>query len=166
MKNTATKKGFTLIELLIVITIIGILAAALLPSILGAPARARDAARAADLNQIVTALETYASDNNGAYPANDGAGCIDEAILGPFFQGGVVPSDPQGGDTGDCTGSYMYCPLDTPNNYLLAAKLEIVAGQGATHLEANVTGMTCDGSASAPANTGDGTNEDTLVILK
>ena len=42
------KRAFTLIQLLIVITIIGILAAALLPSILNAPGRGREAARTAD----------------------------------------------------------------------------------------------------------------------
>lgn len=159
---TNTKKGFTLIELLIVITIIGILAAALLPSILGAPARARDAARVADLNQVVTALETYASDNNGSYPA-EAAGCLPD--LSAYFQGGNVPEDPSGADSGTCATGYSYCRLTSPNNYILSAALETTGGQSANGLETEVDALTCDGTDAAPTLTADGTS-DVYVISK
>jgi prepilin-type N-terminal cleavage/methylation domain-containing protein len=68
------KKGFTLIELLIVVSIIGILAVALIPSLTDAPARARDAGRKAGVNEIVAAVESYNIDN-GNYPT--GNFCID-----------------------------------------------------------------------------------------
>jgi prepilin-type N-terminal cleavage/methylation domain-containing protein len=72
------KKGFTLIELLIVVAIIGILAVALVPTITDAPARARDAARKASVNSILSSLESYNIDN-GSYP--DGNFCIYEVPL-------------------------------------------------------------------------------------
>lgn len=62
-------KGFTLIELLVVIAIISILSSVVFASLNSARAKARDARRLSDLHQIRNALELYASDNNGAYPA-------------------------------------------------------------------------------------------------
>ncbi|MFH1551303.1 MAG: prepilin-type N-terminal cleavage/methylation domain-containing protein [bacterium] len=53
------KRGFTLVELLVVIAIIGILSSVVLVSVQSARAKARDARRLSDLNQISTALELY-----------------------------------------------------------------------------------------------------------
>lgn len=70
IKKPKLRKGFTLIELLIVVAIIGILAVALVPTITDAPARARDAARKAAVNSVLTALESYNIDN-GSYPSGN-----------------------------------------------------------------------------------------------
>jgi len=61
------RNGFTLIELLVVIAIIGLLASIVLVSLNSARTKGRDAKRAADINQIATALELYNS-TNGHYP--------------------------------------------------------------------------------------------------
>ena len=62
MKNTA--QGFTLIELLIVIAIIGILAAVLIPNLLGAQKRAYDTSSSACANEIKNKQAIYLIDNN------------------------------------------------------------------------------------------------------
>ena len=63
------QKGFTLIELMIVIAIIAILAAILIPNFLHARAESQTAACEGNEKQLATALEEFAVDNSGTYPA-------------------------------------------------------------------------------------------------
>ncbi len=62
-----TRRGFTLIEILVVIAIIGILSSVVLASLATSRAKARDAKRVADIDEVRKALELY-YDSNGAYP--------------------------------------------------------------------------------------------------
>lgn len=131
-------RAFTLIELLIVITIIGILAVALVPRIAGAPAKARDAARKADLQQIATGLEFY-NDDHGNYP--DTSACIDpSAASGVGYDLAAVmttvPVDPSENsstivNSTTCSGQYYYLSIDSGSGYALFANLENDTAYGA-----------------------------------
>jgi type IV pilus assembly protein PilA len=68
-RRAEDEKGFTLIELLVVILIIGILAAIAIPAFLNQRAKAYDANAKAAVRTAATAMETYATDNNGDYSA-------------------------------------------------------------------------------------------------
>jgi prepilin-type N-terminal cleavage/methylation domain-containing protein len=60
-------EGFTLIELLIVITIIGILAAIVIPTYEGSVRKANEGAAVATLNTIKVAQAKYVIDHKGQY---------------------------------------------------------------------------------------------------
>lgn len=92
------KKGFTLIELLVVITIIGILAVVFLPSIMGAPAKGRDAARIVAVGDISDAVTAGRLDGVSlpayAWPYRY---CVDDVSVANFLtylSNGEAPLDP------------------------------------------------------------------------
>ena len=68
------KGGFTLIELLVVISIISLLSSIVISSLNSARAKARDAQRMSDLNQLQTAIEMYISDHGSAPEVMSGKG--------------------------------------------------------------------------------------------
>ena len=121
--------GFTLVELLIVIVVIGILSAAFLPTILGAPEKARDAARIEHLGSIVKAIEAYALDNGG-YPAPSLGKCLDNNVgLDSYFQGGKVPQDPGSGGMCGTSKNYFYMMTDG-KCYVVGARMELPVKNG------------------------------------
>lgn len=160
-RTTKSRRAFTLIELLIVITIIGILAVALIPKIASAPSRARDAQRKTDLNTIAIALEAYYADYS-AYPTAASGACINSTAISGFdkyFNVSDIPNDPSGATngpvTGTCTtkGDYYYQSLDSAQHYGIAVNLEndpygSTAAPGNV-LSASLTGVTTTGTASS-----------------
>jgi type II secretion system protein G len=79
------KKGFTLIELLIVVAIIAILAAIAVPNFLEAQVRSKVSRCKADMRSLVTALESYAVDNNKYPPPADTATYANADPWGNYF---------------------------------------------------------------------------------
>jgi type IV pilus assembly protein PilA len=75
--------GFTLIELLVVILIIAILAAIAIPVFLNQRQRGWTAQSESALKNAATAMESYATGNNGAYPAATTTGTATTTALEP-----------------------------------------------------------------------------------
>jgi general secretion pathway protein G len=71
VQTTQLRRAFTLVEMLLVVTIIGILAALVIPKIVGRSEQARETAVRADLASIKTALDAFEVDN-GNYPKSLG----------------------------------------------------------------------------------------------
>jgi prepilin-type N-terminal cleavage/methylation domain-containing protein len=67
------EKGFTLIEIVLVLAIAGLLLVIVFLAVAGAQKSRRDTQRKNDLSRVAANLETYAGNNNGAYPATQAA---------------------------------------------------------------------------------------------
>jgi general secretion pathway protein G len=70
MKPKARQGGFTLLEIMVVVVIIGILAALVVPNIIGRPDEARQIAAKQDVASLMQALKLYRLDNL-RYPSSE-----------------------------------------------------------------------------------------------
>ena len=93
-RRAEDEKGFTLIELLVVILIIGILAAIAIPTFLNQKSKANDASAESLARNAATAMETYATDNNGSYSGIANASVLNSITPGAEHQYGQRPGLP------------------------------------------------------------------------
>lgn len=141
-KNQKPRSGLTIIELIIVIIIIGILVAVGIVTYNGMQQRAQNLRRQDDISKIEAQLESYASHNNGNYPAttantianwkmidvHSDANCFNDSTRTADSEDWVpgIESEPQSvPNTGSTTGvnGYTGCYLYASNGdqYVLSA---------------------------------------------
>jgi general secretion pathway protein G len=99
--NFSRRGGFTLVELLLVLTILGILAAIVIPNLAKRPQQAKEVAAKADIANFTTALDMFEVDN-GYYPK--GAEGLQSLMIkpreakdtwrGPYLKKNKIPLDP------------------------------------------------------------------------
>ncbi len=148
MKN----KGFTLIELLVVISIIALLASVVLVSLNSTRQKARDAKRAADMNQMAKALELY-FDTNKSYPVYAGWTDLDDVVGMTPTVLSKLPVAPTPADTatcaaaGNCTGqaANYYCYQGSANFYTISFCLGANVGGTGGGLQAGAKLLTPSG---------------------
>ena len=97
MRTRKMEQAFTLVEIMILVSIIALLAVITIPNLRHFRMTANDRLAQATLQQISTAAETYKTDHNGAYPAN-------ENVLTPYLDTAYCAKSPIAGYIYNCSG--------------------------------------------------------------
>ena len=133
------KKAFTLVELLIVISVLGIIAALVIPEMKGHATKTKEAAAKDNLRILRNAIEVYAAQHNGTPPGYSSGSISVTAFVNQL----CLASDMGGATAAPGTPGYDYGPYlpsipDNPFNSL--ADVTILAD--AANLPAEATGDT------------------------
>jgi len=119
-QRTNIISGFTLIELLIVMVIIGLLAAFIVPKLIGKVGKSKQTAAKAQIELISTAIDVYRLDT-GKYPSQDtGLQSLNtkpgdvQNWDGPYMKKNKIPKDPWGAE-------YIYNYPGTHGDYDLVS---------------------------------------------
>ena len=98
-KRRSPDSGVTLIEMMVVLVIIGIVAALVVPNVIGRPDEARVAVAGADLRAVAASLEMYRLDNR-VYPTTEqGLSALtqrptSQPVPVNWIEGGYLPTPP------------------------------------------------------------------------
>lgn len=104
IQRNRRRRGFTLIEVLLVLAILGVIAAMVVPQLLGRQQKANDDAARLSITGLEQALDFYAVDHNGEYPTTgEGLEVLltapnnDDKWKGPYIKDSKkLPVDPWG----------------------------------------------------------------------
>jgi prepilin-type N-terminal cleavage/methylation domain-containing protein/prepilin-type processing-associated H-X9-DG protein len=126
------KRAFTLVEMLVVLAVVGILAALLLPALVGAKEGGKATVCLGNLHQIGLGLQLYVPENQNKLPVMENVGT--NGVLptnGPPINIVLVPF--VGGNS-----NIFRCPSDSENLYVLTGSSyywnNTLNGQDADHL--------------------------------
>lgn len=132
-----SSRGFTLIEVMVVIVILSVLAALIVPKVMGRPDEARIAAARQDIASIVQALKLYRLDNM-RYPTT-------EQGLQALVKQPVTPPIPQNWKGNGYLERMPKDPWGQPYQYL----------QPGVHGEIDVLSLGADGAPGGEGNDAD-----------
>lgn len=110
MSQLKSNKGFTLIELVIVLAIAALILAGVLLAVGGAQRTQRDTARKEAASRMGTAIQNFASNNNGTMPT---------AALAATYTNGILDPDtnavPAYGTTAHTAANFATTPIQYQN---------------------------------------------------
>lgn len=118
------RRGFTLIELMVVMVILVLLAALVLPRVVGRTDQARRTSAIVQLRGLMNALAQYRIDNGGKVPSSEQG--LDALVRepssspkpkhwrGPYLDSNEVPKDSWGNE-------FIYIALDNNRDYRLSS---------------------------------------------